>query len=109
MPSIPFQYASATARVRLVARSEGFVNSVFSRQKSCGHGTGLMRAIAEWADKEGVRLHLAVKPYSRDGIDAPDLELFYSKHGFVRNPEAPGLPIKMVRDPRKNYMPLNET
>lgn len=106
---VPFQYASATGFVSLVETNTGLVNSIYSRQRHLGHGTGLMEQIIFWADAEGVTLHLTAQAYGNGMLlDNPGLVEFYRRFGFERRGDCQPWPARMIREPREKYMPLNE-
>lgn len=62
--------------------------------------------IIDYADKNGLTLHLMAQAYGHPTstmLDNKQLEEFYTKFGFERDPNQPQLsrfPIGMIRHPR---------
>jgi GNAT superfamily N-acetyltransferase len=99
---VPFQYASATATVNMVADDIGFLNSVYARDRRMGHASGLMEQVISWADGKDVTLHLTAQGYGNGRImHNQDLIAFYERFGFRRVPGDNPWPARMVRLPSR--------
>lgn len=99
-----FKYESARCTVTVVGEN-GLLSHVYSRTRGQGHATVLLTNVIEWADKNGLQLHLYVRGYGgpvQTMLSNSQLELFYGKFGFVRADEYDTFP-KMIRTKNTPY------
>lgn len=98
--SIIFRHDSASAVVRCLSDGIYTVTNVWSEKPGQGHASAVMKDLASWADRNRVILLLVVQAYGPpDRLSNRDLEVFYEKFGFCRQPEFPRPPHRMIREP----------
>lgn len=99
-----FEFASATATLKF--KNGGFVlTDVNASERRCGHGSGVLKMVVEFADHHGYSIGLEARAYKfrkDEPIMSPDeLISFYQKFGFRVTQMRPR--IWMLRTPsRKN-------
>lgn len=100
-----FRYKDATCEVDL-EDGVGYVTRVYSKVRSGGQGSGLLRLVTAWADENDLELRLHARGYGgpvQTMLDNNQLAQFYKKFGFEEDPEREvDLGTMMVRPRRKN-------
>lgn len=77
-----FTYESASCRIE--DNGYTWLTRFVAKEKRVGHGTGLMKAVVEWADANDKELCLVVGAYEdvTDGLTEDQLISFYQRYGF---------------------------
>lgn len=104
-----FEYGMARCTV-LIKDGKGFVSHLYSRLRGQGHATGVLTAVCEFADKNGLELYLFARGYGgpvQTMLNSEQLVAFYEKFGFVNESGGRLVNAKMVR-PRTKNTPYNE-
>ena len=84
---VTFEYESARCTV-LMKNGRGFVSHVYAKTRSQGHGTGLLKLVIEFADKNGLELYLYARGYGgpvQTMLNSEQLIRFYENFGFVNH------------------------
>ncbi len=63
------------------------LSSISSMEKGKGNASSVLRQITNSADNRGLKMDLGAQAYSQGGLTTPQLVDFYSKFGFVVDPE----------------------
>jgi GNAT superfamily N-acetyltransferase len=102
MERVVFRFESARATLFKLEDGTAKVTNVHAQMRGQGHATAVLSRIIEYADKHQLPLWLEVQRYGhpRGGLTNAQLLNFYSKFGFVLNPDE-RLPRWMSREPVK--------
>lgn len=81
-----FHYEGASCEVTIVD-GRGLVHRLYSKTRGQGHAKGLLTAVTEWADENGLELFLRAQPYGgpvQTMLDMNQLIKLYERFGFER-------------------------
>jgi GNAT superfamily N-acetyltransferase len=107
---IKFKYRSARASISIIDNHIGLLGSVHAQERRKGHASGLMQQVVDYADQQGLQLRLVVQRYGHpaETMDNHQLESFYGRFGFLRDPES-SRPVTMTREAREKNEASNDT
>lgn len=100
-----FEYESARCTV-LIKDGRGFVSHVYAKTRRQGHGTGLLKLVCDFADKNGLELYLFARGYGgpvQTMMNSRQLVEFYESFGFVNRGDGCDVNAKMVRTKNTPY------
>lgn len=105
MGFLTFKYEAASGFLDFLSIDTGMVNNIYSQMRGLGDGTGLMKAICQYADDNDMRLILYVgaEEEVEDGLTDAQLISWYEKFDFklqLQHPESDLAP-QMIRQPKK--------
>ena len=102
MPNISFRHASARCDLALFRDGTYSLVNLHSRDRGRGHAKALLRKVCDYADENDITMRLTVQAYSPPdrGLTNAQLEVLYSRYGFVRVSKLNGR-VQMVRYSQK--------
>lgn len=100
-----FRYESARCTV-VISGDRGLVSHVYSKIRGQGHATGLLTRVIEFADKNGLELHLVARGYGgpvQTMLNPDQLVRFYKKFGFIDQGDGCAVNTPMIRTKNTPY------
>lgn len=97
MATVSFTHESAGALLHEWGNGTASLSDLHVRTYRQGHATALMKKLESYADKHKLVLILQVRRYGtpHEGMSNSELEMFYSKFGFIRQSDRK--PVVMIR------------
>lgn len=112
MTHIDFTYERASAKLEEIDLTLYSLRNVYCHERRKGYGNALLQQITDYADKKGITILLVAQRYGykdQNGMTNKDLENWYKRFGFVTEPVSSKYLAHMIRHPRVENIPYNET